>query len=96
MNGWEPSVAIVKSKSIEDVLSFFENEEFILKTQDKNHAVLYKEGTSLTFKSDKCPLFLLIIREDNYIKLHLRYAALVFFDTGDLDKLLEKYINKLG
>lgn len=95
MKGWLPIKGKVNNKSLERVVEYFEQKEFQIKEKHSNHIEFERDGKQLTFRGEEFPLHLLAIREDEYVQLHLRYAGFAISDTGDLDKLMRRFVNEL-
>ncbi len=95
MNGWLHVTEKLTGLSLDHTIKFLLNEGFKIIDSGKNHAELERAGTQFTTKGEKFPLYILVIQEDEYIKLHLRYATFAISDTGDLEKLMIKYVEAL-
>lgn len=95
MNGWLQVTKKLTGVGLSKVIEFMKNEGFNVSESGRNHAELDRDGTQFTTKGENFPLYLLIIQEEEYTKLYLKYATFALFDTGDLEKLMDKYIEAL-
>lgn len=96
MKGWLATKGKIYTCSLEQSVLFFKKEGFEVIDQGDNHVEFERKGTEFTLKGSKLPLHLLAIKESEYIKLYLRYATFALCDSGDLEKLMKEYIDKLN
>ena len=95
MNGWSQVTEKLTGVSLDKVIEFLKKEGFNVSESGKNHAEFERNGTQFTTKGEKFPLYMLVIQEEEYTKLQLRYATFAICDSGDLEKLMAKYIEAL-
>lgn len=77
----------------EKCINFFVRYGYYIHAEDKNTLELKKGGTTFTISGEKVPKELSISFKDNRTDLSLNYDTLVLFDTGDLQKELDKISN---
>ena len=77
----------------EKCINFFVRYGYYIHTEDERALVLKKTGTVFAFSGEKFPKELSIFFKDNRTELSLNYDALVLFDTGDLQKELDRISN---
>jgi len=77
----------------EKCVNFFVRYGYYIHTEDERALVLKKTGTVFAFSGDKIPKELSIFFKDNRTELSLKYDASVLFDTGDLQKELDRISN---
>ena len=74
----------------EKCINFFVRYGYYIHTEDERSLVLKKRGSVFAFAGEKLPKELSIFFKDSGTEFSLKYDALVLFDTGDLQKELER------
>jgi len=80
----------------EKCINFLVRYGYYIHTEQENALVLKKAGSLFTSSGEKIPKELSIRYNDNGTELTLKYDALVFFDTGDLQNELDKLSNLIN
>ena len=79
----------------EKCINFFVRYGYYIHNEDDRALVLKKTGSMFTSSGEKIPKELSIFFKDNGTEISLKYDALVLFDTGDLQKELDRISNLL-
>ena len=74
----------------EKCVNFFSRYGYYTHKEDERDLVLKKAGTVFTFSGKKIPMELSISFRDSETEFSLKYDAYVLFDTGDLQKELDR------
>ncbi|MCZ6898640.1 MAG: hypothetical protein O7F74_00230 [Bacteroidetes bacterium] len=74
----------------EKCIHFFGRYGYYIHTEDDRALVLKKTGTVFAFSGEKIPKEVSIFFKDNGTEFSLKYDAFVLFDTGDLQKELDR------
>ena len=77
----------------EKCINFFSRYGYYTHHEDESILVLKKAGTVFTFSGKKIPMELTISFGDSETEISLKYDAYVLFDTGDLQRELDKIVN---
>jgi len=74
----------------EKCINFFVRYGYYIHNEDDHALVLRKSGTVFTLSGKNMPMELSILFQNNGTEISLKYDALVLFDTGDLQKELDR------
>jgi len=77
----------------EKFINFFVRYGYYIHTEDDRTLVLKKTGSVFASSGEKIPKELSILFKDKGTEVSLKYDALILFDTGDLQKELDKISN---
>lgn len=78
---------------LEKCINFFVRYGYYIFNEDHSAVVMKKTGSAFSFYGEKFPKELSIFSEDNKTEISLKYDAFVLFDTGDLQKELDRISN---
>ena len=77
----------------EKCINFFVRYGYYIHSEDERALVLKKTGSVFAFSGENIPKELSIFFKDKGTEFSLKYDALVLFDTGDLQKELDRISN---
>mgnify|MGYP006281537575 CR=1 FL=1 len=97
MWGWKPVERNIEtSVTLEQACSIMKEAGFDEHVTNPDHVIFRRTGTQLTVKGEKFPIEVALAKSGGGLFLQVRYDTFALFDTGDLAKLADELVAKLG
>ena len=97
MWGWKPVERNIEtSVTLEQACSIMKEAGFDAHITNPDHVIFRRTGTQLTVKGEKFPIEVALAKSGGGLFLQVRYDTFALFDTGDLAKLADELVAKIG
>jgi len=90
-DGWKPAEREIEGVLFDAVVDKAIELGFELEARDPGHVVLKREGSPWAIRADRFPLEVGLAESEAGVRARFRYAALVAFDTGDLERTADEF-----